>query len=101
MAPFEVLSEEGLSLIERNADTILQEVGLEFRGDPVALGLFRDAGADVVGDLVRFPVGMCRSIVQATAPERFTQHARNPANDVDDRRAAHGLRSELRLAVRP
>ena len=83
MAPFEVLSEEGLSLIERNADTILQEVGLEFRGDPVALGLFRDAGADVVGDLVRFPVGMCRSIVQATAPERFTQHARNPANDVE------------------
>ena len=36
----------------------------------------------MVGDLVRFPVGMCRSIVQATAPERFTQHARNPANDV-------------------
>ena len=82
MAPFEVLGEEGLSLIERNADTILQEVGLEFRGDPVALGLFRDAGADVEGDLVRFPVGMCRSIVQATAPERFTQHARNSGNDV-------------------
>src|SRR5205814_9122836 len=30
LAPFEVLDEEGLSLIEENADTILQEVGLEF-----------------------------------------------------------------------
>ena len=49
LAPFEVLDDEGLSLIEQNADTILQEVGLEFRGDPEALRLFRDAGADVQG----------------------------------------------------
>ena len=41
LKPFEVLDEEGLSLIERNADTILQEVGLEFRGDPEALRLAR------------------------------------------------------------
>ena len=47
LAPFEVLSEEGLSLLEYNADTILQEVGLEFRGDAGALRLFADAGADV------------------------------------------------------
>ena len=31
LAPFEVLGEEGLAQIEWNADTILQEVGLEFR----------------------------------------------------------------------
>ncbi len=37
LAPFEVLGEEGLSLIEHNADTILEEVGVEFRGDPEAL----------------------------------------------------------------
>ena len=49
LAPFEVLDEEGLSLIEHNADTILEEVGLEFRGDPDALRLLRDAGADVDG----------------------------------------------------
>jgi trimethylamine--corrinoid protein Co-methyltransferase len=83
MAPFEVLGEEGLSLIERNADTILAEVGLEFRGDPVALALLGDAGADVDGERVRFPAGMCRSIVRATAPRQFTQHARNPANSVE------------------
>ena len=83
LAPFEVLNEEGLALIEQNADTILQEVGLEFRGDPDALSLFRDAGADVQGERVRFPRGMCRSIVQATAPRQFTQVARNPENNVE------------------
>ncbi len=83
LAPFEVLDEEGLSLIERNADTILEEVGLEFRGDPVALGLLRHAGADVAGERVRFPRGMCRRIVQASAPRQFTQHARNSANSTE------------------
>jgi trimethylamine---corrinoid protein Co-methyltransferase len=82
LPPFEVLNEEGLSLIEQNADTILEEVGLEFRGDSEALRLFKDAGADVQGERVRFPRGMCRQLVQATAPKVFTQHARNPANSV-------------------
>lgn len=82
LKPFEVLTEEGLSLLEENADTILQEVGIEFRGDPDALRLLGEAGADVTGELVRFPRGMCRSIVQATAPRVFTQHARNPERSV-------------------
>jgi trimethylamine--corrinoid protein Co-methyltransferase len=82
LAPFEVLNEEGLATIEHNADTILERVGLEFRGDPDALRLFRDAGADVEGERVRFPRGMCRQIVQATAPNVFTQYARNEANNV-------------------
>ncbi len=83
LAPFEILDEEGLALLEHNADTILEEVGLEFRGDPDALRLLADAGADVQGERVRFPRGMCRRIVQATAPRQFTQHARNPANSVE------------------
>ena len=83
LAPFEVLGEEGLSLIEYNADTILEEVGLEFRGDPDALRLFREAGADVQGERVRFPRGMCRSIIGATAPRQFTQYARNPERNVE------------------
>src|SRR3954452_915709 len=82
LAPFEVLNEEGLATIEANADTILEEVGLEFRGDPDALRLFREAGADVTGERVRFPRGMCRQIVQATAPREFTQYARNHEHDV-------------------
>jgi trimethylamine--corrinoid protein Co-methyltransferase len=83
LAPFEVLGEEGLSLIEHNADTILDEVGVEFRGDPDALRRLRDAGADVDGERVRFPRGLCRQIVRGSAPAQFTQYARNEANHVE------------------
>ena len=82
LTPFEVLSEEGLALIEENADSILERVGIDFKGAPDALTLMAGAGADVDGERVRFPRGMCRQIVQATAPSTFTQHARNPAHDV-------------------
>ena len=81
MTPLEVLSTEGLELIEHNADTILEQVGIDFR-DPDALATLKRGGADVDGERVRFPRGMARSLVQATAPAQFTQHARNPANDV-------------------
>jgi trimethylamine--corrinoid protein Co-methyltransferase len=79
---YEVLGEEGLALLENNADTILQEIGIDFREDPEALELFKKAGADVTGERVRFPRGMCRSIVQGSAPKEFVQHARNPARSV-------------------
>jgi len=82
LKPFEVLDEEGLATIELNADTILEEVGVEFRNDPEALRVLRDGGADVQGERVRFPRGMCRQIVQATAPREFVQYARNEANNV-------------------
>jgi len=82
MTPVEVLSEEGLALIEENADTILERVGVDFRDAPDALKRFAEAGADVDGERVRFPRGLCREQVQATAPRDFVQHARNPANDV-------------------
>lgn len=82
LAPLEVLSDEGLSLIEENADTILEQVGIEFRETPDALELLRDAGAEVDGERVRFPRGLCRQLVQATAPQEFTQLARNPERSV-------------------
>ncbi len=79
---FELLSDESLELIEHNADTVLEEIGIEFNDFPDALTLFRNAGAAVDGERVRFPRGLCRSIVQASAPAEFTQHARNPARSV-------------------
>lgn len=82
LAPYEVLNEEGLALLEWNADTILQEVGIDFRGDPAARETLRQGGADVDGERVRFPRGMCRSIIQASAPRTFTQYARNPERNV-------------------
>src|SRR5215467_14561351 len=79
---YEVLGDEGLALIERNADTVLEEVGIDIKGDEEVLKIFRDAGADVQGERVHFPRGMCRSIVQKTAPREYIQHARNPARSV-------------------
>jgi len=79
---YEMLGDEALSTIEANADAILEEIGIEFRDDPEALALWQEHGADVQGERVRFPRGMCRSIIQASAPAEFTQHARNPANSV-------------------
>lgn len=79
---FSVLSAEGLELIERNADIILHETGMEFHGDPEILGIFRAAGCDVKDMRVRFEPGFCRKTIQATAPREFIQHARNPANTV-------------------
>jgi len=66
LADYEVLDDEGLALIERNADRVLQEIGVEFRDDEEALAMLREAGADVQGTRVRFPPGLCRSLI-ATA----------------------------------
>jgi trimethylamine--corrinoid protein Co-methyltransferase len=82
LKPYELLSEEGLALIERNADIVLREIGIEFRGDPETLAMWRDAGADVDGERVRFPEGLCRSLIR-TAPASFIQHARNPERSVE------------------
>ncbi len=79
---FELLSEEGLQLIEKNAETVLEEIGIEIRSFPAALRLFKQAGADVNGERVRFPRGLCRTIVQASAPSEYVQHARNPERNV-------------------
>ena len=75
---FEVLDTEALELIEHNAETVLQEIGIEFREFPSALELWKSAGADVDGERVRFPRGLCRTLVEANAPREYTQHARNP-----------------------
>ena len=80
---YEVLGEEGLALIERNADTILEEIGIEFREDPEALQVLKAAGCEVRGERVHFPRGLCRSLIRAHAPAQFTQHARNPARTVE------------------
>ena len=71
-----------MALIEENAEVVLQEIGIDFRDDPEALALLRDAGADVKEERVRFPKGMCRAIIRASAPAEFTQHARNPQRSV-------------------
>ena len=79
---YDILGEESIIRIEEAADRILAEIGIEFRDDPVALQHWKSAGADVDGLLVKFEPGMLREILKS-APASFTQHARNPANNVE------------------
>ncbi len=78
---FEILTAEAIEVIEANAETVLQEIGVNFVDNPVALERWRQAGADVQGERVRIPRGLARQLC-ATAPSEFTQHARNPERSV-------------------
>ena len=79
---YELFQEEGLVLIENNAEWILEEIGIEFRGDPEALTILKEAGCDIKGERVRFPRKLCRTLIQSSAPTKFTQYARNPEKSV-------------------
>ena len=78
----EVLNQEALEVIEANAETVLEEIGVAFTENPGALDRWRDAGADVQGERVHIPRGLARKLC-ATAPSKFTQHARNPERSVE------------------
>jgi trimethylamine--corrinoid protein Co-methyltransferase len=81
LRPVELLSSEAIEIIEANAETILEEIGIELRRDPESLRLWREAGADVRGERVHIPRGLARRLI-ATAPPEFTLFARNPARNV-------------------
>ena len=81
LRPVELLSDEAVEIIEANAETILEEVGIEFRRDPESLKLWRAAGAEVSGERVHIPRGLARRLL-ASAPAEFTLHARNPERSV-------------------
>ncbi len=85
---YEPYSDEQLELIERNAETVLQETGIDFYEDEEAVQMWKEAGADIKVSAtdprrfrVRFPKGLVRSLIK-TAPREYVQHARNPANSV-------------------
>lgn len=78
---YEYMSEEGLQTIEAQVDWLIEDIGMEFRDDPVALDIWRKAGARVDGTRVRAPAELIRALV-AKAPSEFTQVARNPARSV-------------------
>ena len=77
----EVLSTEALEVIEHNAETLLEEIGIEFREFPRAHALLKDAGCDITDERVRFPRGLARKLCQ-TAPSEYVQQARNPDRSV-------------------
>lgn len=78
---YALLDDDALSGIESQADWLLETVGMEFRGDSEALEHFRQAGAKVDGERVRFEPGLARKLC-STAPGTFKLHSRNPSHTV-------------------
>ncbi len=73
---YELLSSADLDRLENHADWLLDEIGVEFRGDTEALELFAGAGASVDGERVRFPPGLAKELC-ATAPAEFAMYGRD------------------------
>ena len=94
---YEILDEEGLALIEANAETVLEEIGVSFADNPGALELWRDAGADVRGDRVHLPKGLAR---RSAPPRRAVRQHAQPGAQRDRRRQGPRARPGLRAAVR-
>ena len=59
IAPVDILSDEGAEIIEDNAETILEEIGIDFRDDPEALTILRDVGCDGSRRACAFPAWSC------------------------------------------
>jgi len=76
------LNDEAIEVIEANAETVLEEIGVSFADCPEALARWKEAGADVQGDRVHIPRGLARKLCE-TAPGRIIQHARNPERTVE------------------
>ncbi|MEM7071962.1 MAG: trimethylamine methyltransferase family protein [Pseudomonadota bacterium] len=79
---FSPFDEEMLTLIEQNSNRVLHEIGIEFRGDAEVLDYWKKAGARIDGERVHFDPGLCQSIIRASAPSQFIQHARNSDRNV-------------------
>lgn len=81
LPPIELLSAEQLDRLHEASMTILEEVGIDFR-DPIALGQWREAGAEVDGQRVRPDRELVMELVR-TVPAHITLHARNPECSVE------------------
>ena len=69
--PYDIVSEEGIVRIEKTADRILAEIGIEFRDDPVAIDHWKRAGAKVDGLLVKFEPGMLQDGAEGDGVQRL------------------------------
>ena len=58
---YEMLDDATLEVIEHNAETVLEEIGVNFVDNPEALEIWRKAGAKVDGERVYIPRGLART----------------------------------------
>ena len=101
LPPYAPFAEEALLAIEAHADQLLEEIGMEIRGDEAALALWQKAGARIrEGCRVHVPCGLAREIVRRSAPARvYPARAQSRAQRAD-RRGTLRLRTRLRSTFR-
>ena len=94
----ELLSEEAMQIIEHNAETLLEEIGIEFRDYPRALELLKGAGADVKGERRALSARPCP---QADLDRAGAVHAASPATRSAPSRSAARRPSSRRIYGSP
>ncbi|MBO0771495.1 MAG: trimethylamine methyltransferase family protein [Actinobacteria bacterium] len=80
MPRYEILSPGAVEVLDRGWRRIVSEIGVQF-AKPEAVELFRKAGQQVDGEVVRLDPDFVTEQV-ALAPREFDVQARNPANNV-------------------
>src|SRR5215469_15381377 len=80
MPRYEILSDDAVAVLDRGWRRIVSEIGVQF-AKPEAVELFRQAGQQVDGDVVKFDPEFVLEQA-AKAPREFDVQARNPANSV-------------------
>lgn len=81
---YDILTDEQVEQIERQVDWLLEDVGIAFRDDTVALDIWRKAGVTPTGphgDTIKADAKWIRELCKK-APSQFTQVARNPERSV-------------------
>lgn len=81
---FDPLDAEQLQRLEGHVDWIIENIGIAFRDDPVALDIWRSQGVTPVGehgDLIKADAKWIRELC-SKAPREFVQLARNPERSV-------------------
>ncbi|WP_171178241.1 trimethylamine methyltransferase family protein [Ruegeria sp. HKCCD8929] len=79
--PTEPLDQEGIEAIHEGAMRILEEIGIAFYNEE-ALGLFKEAGCSVDGDVVRLGRDFVMEMI-GKAPDKFTITPRNPERTIE------------------
>jgi trimethylamine---corrinoid protein Co-methyltransferase len=77
---YEILSEDALETLDRGWKRIVSEIGIEFDHEE-ALEIFRKAGQDVEGNVVKLDPAFILEQT-ALAPREFDLRARNPERDL-------------------
>lgn len=78
--PTNVVSVDELEAIHQASLVVLRDIGIDFL-DEDARAILQAAGADVIGERVRFDPDLVTDLI-SSCPSEFTLHARNPAHNV-------------------